>query len=153
MGSPVLDLQFRRLFKPYATRTQRYACMVAHRRAGKAVGCVQDITLRAVSLKLPKSRSNAPGRYAFVGPYLSQAKDVAWNYLKAYAAPIVADKNEGELWVELLNRFRIRIYGADYPDRLRGGYVDGCILDEYADMRPACSERSSGQCSPTTRAG
>jgi len=22
-------------------------------------------------------------------------------------------------------------------DRLRGGYLDGCILDEYADMRPS----------------
>ena len=33
-------------------------------------------------------------------------------------------------------RSRIRIYGADNPDRLRGGYLDGCILDEYATLDP-----------------
>jgi hypothetical protein len=28
------------------------------------------------------------------------------------------------------------VHGADNPDRLRGAYLDGVILDEYADMRP-----------------
>jgi phage terminase large subunit len=27
--------------------------------------------------------------------------------------------------------------GVDNPDRLRGGYFHGIILDEYADMRPS----------------
>ena len=51
------------------------------------------------------------------------------------------DKNEGDLWVEIApHRARIRIYGADNPDRLRGVYLDGGVLDEYADMRPSvCS--------------
>lgn len=77
------------------------------------------------------------GRYAYVAPFLAQAKEVAWEYLKRYAQPIIADKNESELWVELLNGARIRIHGADNPDRLRGAYLDGCVLDEYADMRPS----------------
>lgn len=76
------------------------------------------------------------GRYAYVAPFLAQAKEVAWEYLKRYAAPILADKNEAELWVELVNGSRIRVHGADNPDRLRGAYLDGVILDEYADMRP-----------------
>ena len=42
------------------------------------------------------------------------------------------------LWVEIApHRARIRIYGADNPDRLRGAYLDGGVLDEYADMRPS----------------
>jgi hypothetical protein len=45
---------------------------------------------------------------------------VAWGYIKRYAAPLVVDKNEGELWVELMNGSRIRLQGADNPDRLRG---------------------------------
>jgi Terminase-like family. len=77
------------------------------------------------------------GRYAYVAPFLSQAKEVAWEYLKRYAQPIIADKNESELWVELLNGARIRIHGADNPDRLRGAYLDGVVKDEYADMRPS----------------
>jgi hypothetical protein len=44
--------------------------------------------------------------------------------------------NASELWVELLNGARIRLFGADNPDALRGLYLDGVILDEFADMRP-----------------
>lgn len=105
--------------------------MVAHRRAGKTVGCVNDIIRRAVELRIPH------GRYAYVAPFLAQAKEVAWEYLKRYAQPITVDKNEAELWVELLGGSRIRIHGADNPDRLRGAYLDGVVLDEYADMRPS----------------
>ena len=30
----------------------------------------------------------------------------------------------------------IRLYGADNPDVLRGPYLDGVVLDEFADMKP-----------------
>jgi hypothetical protein len=30
----------------------------------------------------------------------------------------------------------VRLYGADNPDALRGLYLDGVVLDEFADMRP-----------------
>lgn len=95
------------------------------------MACINDKIKRAITLSLPY------GRYAYVAPYLSQAKEVAWEYLKRYAQPIILDKNESELWVELLNGARIRIHGADNPDRLRGAYLDGVVLDEYADMRPS----------------
>lgn len=51
----------------------------------------------------------------------------------------------------LINGARIRLYGADNPDRLRGIYLDGCVLDEFGDMvpslwtdvvRPALSDRN-----------
>jgi hypothetical protein len=29
----------------------------------------------------------------------------------------------------------IRLYGADNPDALRGPYLDGVVLDEFADMK------------------
>jgi len=105
--------------------------MVAHRRAGKTVACINDVIKRAVCLSRPH------GRFAYVAPFLAQAKEVAWEYLKRFALPITADKNESELWIELLNGSRIRIHGADNPDRLRGAYLDGVVLDEYADMRPS----------------
>src|SRR5262249_22950094 len=37
--------------------------------------------------------------------------------------------------VLLVNGAKIRLYGADNPDRLRGGYFDGVVLDEFADMK------------------
>ena len=49
----------------------------------------------------------------------------------------MARANQSELWVELLNGARIRLFGADNPDTLRGLYLDGVVLDEYADMKPS----------------
>jgi phage terminase large subunit len=126
-----LDYAPRRVFVPYHQRTQRWAVLVAHRRAGKTVACINDVIGRALQLTRPH------GRYAYVAPFLAQAKEVAWDYLKRFAGPAANDKNESELWVELVNGARIRIHGADNPNRLRGSYLDGVVLDEYADMRPS----------------
>jgi phage terminase large subunit len=131
-----LEFTGRRIFKPYITRSERFAIMVAHRRCGKTVACVQDLLSKAMGLQIAEKRT-APGRYAYVGPYLSQAKEVAWEYLKRLGGPVIVNKNEGELWADLVTGSRIRIHGADNPDRLRGGYLDGIVLDEYADMRPS----------------
>jgi len=132
MAAPrVVSLPYapRRVFVPYHARSQRWAVLVAHRRAGKTVACINDVIAKALQLK------RQHGRYAYVAPFLAQAKEVAWEYLKRFALPALKDKNESELWVELLNGARIRIHGADNPDRLRGAYLDGVVLDEYADMR------------------
>jgi phage terminase large subunit len=132
-----MDLTFRarRQFKPYMERKQRYAIMVAHRRAGKTVATVQDLIIRALMLRLQEGWG--PGRYAYVAPLYSQAKEIAWDYLRRFAEPVMVDANVAELHVTLRNGSRIRLHGADNPDRLRGGYLDGCVLDEYADMRPS----------------
>jgi hypothetical protein len=45
--------------------------------------------------------------------------------------------NQSELWVELINGARIRLFGADNPDALRGNFLDGVVLDEMADMKPS----------------
>lgn len=110
-------------------RRQRWAVIVAHRRCGKTVATINDMVRQAITL------DRDHGRYAYVAPFLAQAKEVAWEYLKRFSQPIQADKNEAELWVELINGARIRVHGADNPDRLRGAYLDGVVLDEYADMR------------------
>jgi phage terminase large subunit len=127
----VLDYAPRSQFIPFHDRPQRWAVIVAHRRAGKTVACVNDAIRRAIQLAIPH------GRYAYVAPFLTQAKQVAWEYIKHYARPIAANSNESELWVQLINGARIRIHGAENPDRLRGDYLDGIVLDEYADMRPS----------------
>ena len=113
-------------------RGQRWACLVAHRRAGKTVACVADLVDAALRCRKPDPR------FAYVAPFYVQAKDVAWSYLKRFTAPIDGVKfNEAELRVDLPNGARIRLYGADNYDRMRGVYLDGVVLDEYADMPPA----------------
>lgn len=99
--------------------------------AGKTVACVNDLIDDALRCQLPNPR------VAYVAPYFRQAKDVAWNYVKQYTNAIPGRQiNESELRVDLPNGGRVRLYGADNPDALRGLYLDAVVLDEFADMRP-----------------
>jgi phage terminase large subunit len=76
------------------------------------------------------------GRFSYVAPFYAQAKSVAWEYLKKFSEPLWAQKpNESELRVDLFNGSRVRLFGGDNPDALRGMYNDGVILDEYPLMR------------------
>lgn len=98
---------------------------------GKTVREINELIKAALLCDKPNPR------YAYVAPYYNQAKNVAWDYLKQYARPVLGKKPmESELTVELINGSRIRLYGADNPDALRGIYLDGVVLDEYGDMRP-----------------
>lgn len=116
---------------PFHTRSKRWACIVAHRRAGKTVACINELLTRALATRKEHAR------YAYIAPFYSQAKNIAWDYLKRYGAPVIGKTLEGDLMVELHNGARIRLFGADNSDSLRGQYLDGTILDEYADMRPS----------------
>src|SRR3979411_3448071 len=49
---------------------------------------------------------------------------------------IGASVHETDLRVDYPNGGQVRLYGADNPDALRGLYLDGVVLDEYADMDP-----------------
>jgi phage terminase large subunit len=117
-------------FLDFHRRDQRWAVLVCHRRAGKTVATIADIIRRAVMEK----KENA--RYAYIAPYYAQAKNIAWDYLLRFAEPSIVKANQSELWVELVNGAKIRLFGADNPDALRGLYLDGVVLDEYADMKP-----------------
>lgn len=126
----VIPYSPRDAFKRFHDRVERWACLVAHRRAGKTVACINDLIRRTFS----DGKDN--GRYAYIAPYHAQAKSIAWDYLLRYTANVRTNANASELWVELLNGARIRLFGADNPDSLRGLYLDGVIMDEYADMKP-----------------
>ena len=106
---------------------------MAHRRAGKTVACVADLQDAALRCKLERPR------FAYLAPYLKQAKTVAWDYLRAGIVPLRAlgaQVNESELRVDYGNGGQVRLYGADNADALRGIYLDGVVLDEFADMDP-----------------
>lgn len=141
-----LNFKARPVFLPYLKRSERWACIVAHRRAGKTVACIMDLIAKAVQHK------GREPRFAYVAPTYTQAKDVAWPYLKRYTAAIPGiGVSESELSITLPhNGARIRLYGADNYDRLRGLYLDGAIIDEAGDIdpraigeviRPALSDR------------
>lgn len=105
---------------------------MAHRRAGKTVACVNELVKAALLFT-----GNA-GRFAYVAPFYSQAKGVAWDYLKFFTAGIPGiEVNESELRVDFPNGARVKLYGADKADALRGLYFDGLIADEFGDWKPS----------------
>jgi len=122
----------RRVFVPYHATTKRWSVVVAHRRCGKTVAKVNRLIRSALTCPLPDPRA------AYIAPLFKQAKDVAWTYLKRFSASIPgSDPNESELRVDFPNGGRVRLYGADNPDGMRGIYLDDCVLDEFGDMRPS----------------
>lgn len=125
------DYKPRQAFLPFHNRDKRWSCLVAHRRAGKTVACINELLTRALATKKPNAR------YGYIAPFYSQAKQIAWDYLKQYGQSIIIKVNESELSVELFSGAKIRLFGADNHNALRGMFFDGVILDEYADMRPS----------------
>ena len=62
---------------------------------------------------------------------------MVWDYLKNFAQPIISDSNEAELTVTVMNGAKIRLFGADNADAMRGVGFDGIYLDEYGDFKPS----------------
>lgn len=130
-----IDYTPRDAFVPYHDSQSRYKLTVAHRRAGKTVARINQLIRGAASCTLPQPR------FGYLAPYFVQAKDIAWAYLKQYAAPILevgGKVNESELSVTFAhNGAVIRLYGADNAERLRGLYFDGLAADEAQDVKPS----------------
>ena len=119
-----------------ALEKKNRAVLVCHRRFGKSVGCINELIKKAL-----ENKKRAP-QYCYLGPFRNQAKLIAWEYLKYYSRAIPGVKvNESDLFVEFPSMHpgspgaKIMIVGADKPDRLRGIYLDGCVLDEYAQVK------------------
>ena len=112
---------------------RRNAVIVAHRRAGKT----EIVAVRLIMAALALQRKHPSPFFAYVAPFLNQAKAVAWDRLKFYGRKIPQTSiNESELTLKFHNGSAIRIFGADYPDRLRGLGFDGVVMDEVAQMKP-----------------
>jgi hypothetical protein len=121
----------RRAFLPFHERTKRWACLVAHRRAGKTVAAVNDIIRAAFMYRGPN------GLFGYVAPYQNQARRIAFDYFKYYAAPLAQDINETLMSITLVNGAKIGLFGADNADAMRGLGFSGLYLDEYGDFKPS----------------
>ena len=119
-------------FTAFHRRSQRWAILVVHRRGGKTVATINDLISKAIHNTRPNPR------YGYVAPLYNQAKQIAWQYLKDYSAPLNPKVSESGLFVEFpWNNARVTLFGADNPDAFRGLYFDGLALDEYGNMLPS----------------
>lgn len=136
---------------------KRWNVLVMHRRFGKTVWAVNHLIKTALTCPLPRPR------VAFVAPTFTQAKRIAWDYVKYYAGVIPnVTFNETELRVDFPNGGRLMLLSAENPDSLRGIYLDMCIFDEFGMqnprvwnevVRPALSDRQGGAVFLGTPAG
>lgn len=129
---------------------RRFNVLVCHRRFGKTVFSIMETIDRAF-----RNDKKNP-QYAYIAPTYGQAKRVAWEYFKDFTRHIPGMKaHEQELRIDIPrpdrdDKIRFMLLGAENPDSLRGIYLDGVILDEYAQcdptiwgqvIRPALSDR------------
>ena len=110
----------------------RYSLLCCHRRFGKTVMCINHLIKAAMTCQ------NYNPRFAYIAPTYGQAKKIAFDYLKYYTKDIPGTKyNETELRCDLVNGARIMLLSSENPDSIRGIYLDGCIIDETAQINSA----------------
>ena len=124
-------------FAAFHARKQRWGVLVCHRRAGKTIAAINDIVGRALNTAKVYATAHPP-QYAYIAPFYAMAKRIAFDYLIRYTDQpgMRRSFNIAELSVVLHNGAKIMLFGADSPDALRGIYLDGCVMDEPAMMRP-----------------
>lgn len=126
-----IDLGFtpRRWQAEVLARLKRFSVVIVHRQGGKTELAIAKLVDAALRAQRPLSR------FGYVAPLLKQAKAIAWDRLKAYARKVPGTViNESELSAEFQNGARVRLFGADNPDSLRGLVFDGIVVDEVAQM-------------------
>jgi len=135
----------REQIKAFHNRKERFAIIVAHRRFGKTVAAINDLIRSCFEIDRPNVR------VAYIAPYLSQAKAVAWDYALEFTRDIPEIKvNHSELRIDFLNGSRFRLFGADNYNAMRGLYYDAVVCDEHSDfpasawttvIRPSLADR------------
>ena len=149
MEEITINYKPRKHAEAYHDRTERFAVLVAHRRFGKTVAAINDLIRACFAV------DKKDVRVAYIAPYLSQAKAVAWDYALEYTIDIPDIKiNHSELRIDFNNGSRFRLYGADNYNAMRGLYFDAIVCDEMADfphsawptvLRPSLTDRK-GSC-------
>ena len=125
VGAPVISLRAPQ--GAVLNDPTRFRILVAGRRFGKTYTSVAELLVKGVG---------RPGTYWYVAPTYRMAKELGWGLLKKMTPTRwVANKNETDMRIELVNGSTIELKGADYPDALRGRSLTGVVLDEAAVMK------------------
>lgn len=126
---------------------KRFNVLVCHRRFGKTILVINEMIDKGL-----KNQLHNP-QYAYIAPTYKQAKMIAWEYLIDYTSEIPGVKvNKSELTVEIYrqgvrdasgrgwskkpDKVKFMLLGSDNPDSIRGVYLDGSVLDEFAQCDP-----------------
>ncbi len=127
---------FRPIHANIEARLQRFNSLVIHRRFGKSVLAINRMIEMAVECPFEL------GQYAYCCKTLVDAKRIVWKYLLKYTEKFPGrEVSKGELTVTIPTRngssASITLYGLDQHAQIRGIYLDGVILDEWAHIAPS----------------
>jgi len=111
------------------------AILVWHRRAGKDVCAWNYMIQAAVETK---------GIYYYIFPTFAQGRKVVWDgitndkrkFLEYIPKSLIANQNNQEMKIRLINGSLIQIVGSDKYDALMGTNPTGCIFSEYSLQNP-----------------
>jgi phage terminase large subunit len=128
-----IEIKPRKQFRPFFETDRRFSVILAHRRAGKTVACIQKCFIKCMTHKRP----GPPVRVAFMSGTFGQVKDTAWAYAKDYARKVGDCRvNESELTIEFSNKAVLKLLSSENAERIRGQYFDLVVSDETADCPP-----------------
>lgn len=138
LGRPIRNI-FRTDYRPRPQQDmmskgrKRFTVAVCHRRMGKSTWAIHEAVMKAWTCPLPKPR------VALISPFYGQAIDNLWepllDYCKYMTEKQIKIKEGDPKKVRFLhNDATIFMYGAENAARLRGGYFDLVVLDEYGFM-------------------
>lgn len=111
------------------------AVLVWHRRAGKDKTCLNLMI---------KKMFERVGAYYYYFPTYEWGKKVIWDgidkagvpFLNHFPQSLIADKNEQDLKITLVNGSLFRIIGTDKIHNVRGPNPVGCVFSEYPHHNP-----------------
>jgi hypothetical protein len=118
-------------------KLKRFNVLVCHRRFGKTVFAVNHTIDRALRNPLKNPQ------YAYIAPTYGQAKRIVWDMVKEYTQNLPGvTTHEQDLRLEIQrpdrgDKVRIMLLGAENPGSIKGIYLDGVILDEFAECVPS----------------
>ncbi len=111
---------------------KRFIIAPAGRRSGKTELAKRKLVKAAI--RFHKFHN---GRFVFFAPTRAQVKEIYWEDLKELVPKrFVSKVSETELTVWLISGTKIQCIGMDKPARAEGTPIDGCVVDEIADMKP-----------------
>lgn len=148
----LLDLGYRpRVYQQVLHNSlKRFNVLVCHRRFGKTIFAIMEMIDRAFRNELHNPQ------YAYIAPTFSQAERVVWTYLQDYLRKVPGyNAHQQKLTITIPRPhkgdvIKFMLLGSENPDSIRGLFLDGCILDEFAQcapniwgeiVRPALSDR------------
>lgn len=117
----------------YMVDDHRFSIVAAGRRSRKTLIGVRKVLYRAMLNK---------GQKFFLGaPTHQQAKMIFWlseftGMTRILPAALVMQRSDSDLWIRLPNMSEIHVVGLDKPQRIEGQPWHGCLITEFADLKP-----------------